>query len=308
MASNVLPDRLNELFTLAEDMADGLAHNAADAQPIDIKQNTETVLRAALTAAQAAQNSFETARAHKKNLNTAVNLADSNAKAFIATARNVLRVELGNEWSESWLPTGFPNQSLAVPETIAERQALLQSLQTFLSDPAVENAPLNITGTRAGELFVALSSARSVLNAHLTALGQKKTTRDSAVIALRKRMSGLVDELGQLIPADDPRWYGFGLNPPAAPDTPDAPDTPVLTSSDPGTLVADWGDVPRATRYRVWRQIVGTDTEFVSSSTVLDSDTSLSGLPSGATVRVRVSAANDAGESQPGPAAEIVVE
>jgi len=41
--------------------------------------------------------------------------------------------------------------------------------------------------------------------------------------------------------------------------------------------------------------------------TVTESDAEISGLPPGATVRVRVSAANDAGESAPSAAAEIVM-
>jgi hypothetical protein len=47
MATNRLPDQLNRLFALAEDMADGLhAHEA----PVGIKQNTEAAVRADLAA------------------------------------------------------------------------------------------------------------------------------------------------------------------------------------------------------------------------------------------------------------------
>src|SRR5205823_6564729 len=159
--------------------------------------------------------------------------------------------------------TGFPNQSLAVPTTVAERQALLQSLQAyFAANAGQENAPLNVTAARAEQLHGALSSARTALNNHLTVNGQKKTARDNGDGALRKRMRGLIDELGQLIGDDDARWYGFGLNPPGAPGTPDVPDAPVLSSPSAGVILVDWPDVPRAGRYRVWLQIVGTDADF----------------------------------------------
>jgi len=47
MATNRLPDQLDRLFALAEDMADGLhAHEA----PVGIKQNTEAAVRADLAA------------------------------------------------------------------------------------------------------------------------------------------------------------------------------------------------------------------------------------------------------------------
>lgn len=57
----------------------------------------------------------------------------------------------------------------------------------------------------------------------------------------------------------------------------------------------------------MWILIVGTDTDFRAVESVQDSDATLSGLPSGATVKVRVTSVNGAGESQPGPEAQAVV-
>lgn len=308
MASNELPKGLDELFTLAEDMIDGLHNDGLNPTPIAIKQNTEADMRAAKDAAFGAQEAFLTARGAKKPLSEAITIADSNGKSFIALTRNVLKPALGNDWSETWLPTGFPNQSLALPETIQERQTLLQALQDFLTNnDSLENAPLNVTATRASQLFEALSTARSMLNNHLNFSGQKQLARNLAVIALRKRMTGLIDELGQLLEDDDPRWLAFGLNMPAAPEVPDIPDAPVLTQVDDDSVMVDWGDVARATRYRVWRLIVGTDEDFVAVATVQDSDATLDNLPSGVTIRIRVTAANDTGESQPSPISEIVL-
>ncbi len=77
MASNILPSGLQDLFTLAEDMADGLhAHEAA----IGIKQNTELVFRTDLTAAITAQANHVAAQTAKVALSTAVTVADSNGK------------------------------------------------------------------------------------------------------------------------------------------------------------------------------------------------------------------------------------
>jgi hypothetical protein len=52
---------------------------------------------------------------------------------------------------------------------------------------------------------------------------------------------------------------------------------------------------------------VGTDNDFHAVQTVQDSDATLPGLPSGATVKLRVTSANDAGESTPGPETQAVV-
>ena len=46
--------------------------------------------------------------------------------------------------------------------------------------------------------------------------GQKKNVRDAAVTKLRNRMSGLMNELGQLLDDNDPLWLAFGLNQPGA--------------------------------------------------------------------------------------------
>ena len=93
MASNQLPVGNDDLFTLGEDMADGChAHEVA----VGLKQNKEADIRAALTAAITAQNNFKAAQTAKLALSTAVTVADSNAKAFIGSAR---RLTIGMESS-----------------------------------------------------------------------------------------------------------------------------------------------------------------------------------------------------------------
>ena len=305
MASNPIPDKLDDLFTLAEDMADGLnTHGVA----IGVKQNTEAAVRATLAAAQTAQNTFDAARSLKTTRSTAVTVADSNAKSFLATARGVLIHYLGATWAQPWEETGFPNQSTAVPAKQIERQALLASLQIyFATHPAQENAPLFVTSANASNHFTALSDTRSALNQTLTDCGQKKAARDAAATALRKQARGLVDELGQLLGDEDPRWLAFGLNMPGSANTPDAPEGLVLAASGAGSINADWADTPRADRYHVSNQVVGVDANFMLAGSPIDSDFTLTGLPSGATVKVQVTAVNAAGESLPSAVKEIVV-
>lgn len=297
MASNQLPVTNDDLFTLAEDMADG-CHNHEAA--IGLKQNQEADVRLDLAAAITAQGAYKTALGTKTALSTAVTVADSNAKAYIGAARRLLINYLGESWSAAWAPTGFPNQSTAVPTTQSERQALLQSLKNyFTAHAAQENAPLNITAARAGILFTALSDARSAAADGNTDAGNKKNLRNAAVTKLRGRLSGLAAELGQLLEDTDPLWLAFGLNLPGATALPDAADGLVLTLGTAGTVLADWSDAARATRYRVFKQIVGVDAAFVFVANVNDSDYTLTGLPSGKTVKVQIIAANDAGQSDP---------
>ena len=87
MSSNRLPTRLEEVFALAEHLADGLhSHELA----IGIKQNTEASLRSDLAAGRDANNAYRAAISTNKSHATTQRDADSNGKAFITAAKNVL--------------------------------------------------------------------------------------------------------------------------------------------------------------------------------------------------------------------------
>lgn len=306
MAQNPVPMALDALFTLAEDMADGAAaHEVA----IGIQHHKEAKIRADLDAARTAQQTYLNARTAKVASTEAQTIADSNGRAFIAAASNVLSVHLGTQYSAAWDPTGFPNQSTRVPTTMAERQELLTQLQAYFTGHAAqEAASLGVTAAIAGTLFTALSDARSAANAAVVLTGQKKALRDTAVSTLRTTESGLIAELGLLLPDLDPRWNAFGLVEPGGSDLCPPPENLVLTPSVPGTVLADWSDTPRAVRYRVWVQIVGVDPDFVPFVTVNDSDATLSGLTTGQTIKVRVTAINaDDDEGPPSAEVQIVV-
>ena len=75
--------------------------------------------------------------------------------------------------------------------------------------------------------------------------------------------------------------------------------TASVNAGSPGHLVANWPDSARADRYRVYKQVIGVDDEFVLAATVEDSDADLNTFASGAQVRVRVASVNEAGESLP---------
>ena len=128
-----------------------------------------------------------------------------------------------------------------------------------------------------------------------------------SIVSASTRMRGLIAELGQLLDDNDARWEAFGLNAPGTSEKPDPPEALVVTPGNAGTLLVDWADARRAARYRVFQQVLGTDADFVPAGTVTDSDATLTGLPTGRTVNVRVTAANEAGESQPSAEAQIVV-
>jgi hypothetical protein len=305
MASNALPDKRDRLFALGDDMCDG-AHDHEVA--IGIKQNTEAVVRPALDAARAAESTFGQCQVLRKTANAALTTADNAAKVFINRSKKRLSFFLGDSYSTEWGAAGWPNNSVAMPSTQDERFSLVNSLKLYLTkNPTQESADMEVTAALATTCHTTLSNARTALDLKVTESGQAKATRDAAEANLRKRMRGMITELETILGPEDPLWHAFGLSRPADEDTPEAPTFTTVTAGGPGIVLVDWDDPLRAERYRVWILVLGVDTEFRAVETVYDSDATLTGLTSGSTVKIRVTSANAAGESQPGPVAEIVV-
>lgn len=74
-----------------------------------------------------------------------------------------------------------------------------------------------------------------------------------------------------------------------------------------GHLLASWESAPLAQRYHIYRKIVGVDADFVLAKTVTETEADVNSFTPGQLVRVRVTAANDAGESLPSEMVEQTV-
>jgi hypothetical protein len=273
-----------------------------------VKQNKAPEIRADLASGQTAENAYQLKRQAKTMAVAAQNQADKAGRELILTAKPILEKYLGRDWSQAWATAGFVNGSTAVPTRIEERQACLAALKLyFTNNPAHENAPLNVTAAQAQALFEDLSTKRSAVNSAETEAGLARDARDVEIKKLDRRLAGTIHELGQLLEDDDQLWHSFGLNRPSDPETPEIPLALVVTQANIGHLLASWERAPRADRYRVWRQVVGVDTDFQPVATVTDTDATLNTLASGTAIRVYVTALNDAGESQPSATVEAVV-
>jgi hypothetical protein len=305
---NPIPAALPQLFALTEDAADGAKdHGAA----IGLKQNTETDIRADLAAARGAEEIYGKAKTAKDTFSTNLRIADSNARSFIKSCSAYFSETISEDWSAAWSSTGFPNQSTAVPPSQDERFSLMGSLITYFTDnPNMEvNTPkLVLTAVKAKALNTALIAARKAVNDGNTDAGTKRDARDAAVEDLKTRLRGLIAELSQLLDDNSPVWDAFGLNEPGASGTPDVPEALVLTPGGAaGTFHADWAHARNAARYHVWVFIVGVDTAYRNVATVTDTDATLTGLPSGKTAKIQITAVNDAGESAPSAEVSAVV-
>jgi len=302
---NSISSQPGRLLTQAEDAADGChAHEGA----IGIRLNNEPYVRGAFTLLLTREGSYQAARTGKINALAAQKTADDEAKVFITSLRDRMKKEHGTTWSQLWVDLGFVNNSLAVPRDMAGRQAMLLSNKAYLTahpDFAVED--LDLTADEAQVRYDAISTARSTVNACTADVAVQKALRDSALKAMRKCLRGLVTELKQLMAGDDGRWHAFGFNPPDAVGMPATPEGLSLMASAPGHLLAKWLGAALAARYRLYRKIIGVDSDYVAVKTVTELEADVNTMTSGQVVRIRVSAVNDAGESPLSDAVEMMV-
>ena len=305
MATNPVPENRHRARSLAEDIADGLKTHE---QGVGVKQNTQAVFRAALTQEQTA---FDAHGVTKSGLSTAysgLQIADSNAKAYLGDVRLVLVKRYGQRWTTAWAQTRFPNQSTAVPRTQDERFGLCLSLKKYFEDnPTHENADMGATATLAAAHHGAIQAAREAINTASTANATAQRAYETAWANLLGKIRGFIGEVGGLLADDDPRWHAFGLSMPSDPDSPEPVGVVAVEPGLPGSLYLHWLHPRRATRCRVFLQIEGVDPAPRCVATRHEDDATLSGLTSGAKVKLTVIAANDAGEAQPSAAVEATV-
>ena len=305
MAGNPVSEIDNEALAMAEDLADGLHLLEV---PLGVTGVTEVKTRAAITLCHTADKDVGDAKKARQAASTALQLVDETAMEYISATRKVLAGFLTEHWSAAWEPTGFPDQSTAVPRTQEKRLNLCRSLKEyFTANPTQEVAALGVTAALANTNYTALSDGRELLAEKETDQGVKLKARDATYAALRKLLRTAVTELRRFLADDDDRWHTFNLNAPADPVTPDAVESVTLTPGTLGVILASWDRARRASRYRPFVQIVGVDTEFKARDAVHDLTVNLSGFTTGKTVKVYLVAANDDGEAPASPTEQIVV-
>jgi len=318
MASNEIPRDRNKLYTLCDQMLAGLAMYEV---ALGVAQNTAARLRPLLEVRDASNNlvlppvagtgarnwelAFGNARAAKKNAVTAVQAADAQARAFMLSAKRHLSNFLGSAWSPAWAPVGFNNATLEIPDDEDQRLDLLKAMRSFLHlnpNMTVSTPLLAINVSVADSRITALENARGVRAACRTDVTARRQGRDAVEVVLRKRMSGLVEELAVLMPDDDPRWAAFGLNAPAGPVLPDKVTGLTMLAGPGSSNSQDWDEAARAGSYNILQRLAG-ETDFTVVLNVLDSDGMTVAIGTGESAEYCVEAVNEAGT---GPRSDIV--
>lgn len=305
MSSNATPLALNELIAAGEDLCDGLNQHAV---ALGITSNTFAKTRAELDELIAAEAAFKAAQSAQGTAYAALRTADSNGKGFIARAVKVLSIGLGNDWSDAWLATGLPDNTVGIPTTQDGRFAALGGLNAyFLANPGMENAALNLTAGIANTLYMAISDARQAVGNALTNTKNRLITRDNKETVFRDRYRGAINEIGQAINDEDPMWYDFGLSRPADPSQPGQPANVHATPLGAGRVLVQIDGARRANSFNYYQKVVGTNAAPVKLLNDPGTQQTFENLPVGATVEFTVTGVNVAGEGQPSTAVSVVV-
>jgi hypothetical protein len=305
MAANPTPDNDDIAKALCEDLADGCNKHEVD---IGIKQNTEAVLRAAIASVDDMKLALGQAETQVALKTEAHQKADEAGTTVLKNCRLRLVKLFGGQTSSEWKTAGWPAGSTAIPTTQDARFSLLGALKTyFTAVPASESVDMEATAAICGAAHAAVSNARNLLNGAETALSGAKENEKAAVRTMRKRVRGVIEELGTLVAEDDARYKDFGLNVPAHPVAPEPILSLTVTPRDGGKLHAEWTYSTRLVGTRLQKKVVGVDTDFVSAGTSDGLEKTLPGFTPGQTVELRVIAYNDGGDAAPSPIVSVVV-
>jgi hypothetical protein len=310
MKTNIIPQSYAGVTDLALLALAGLqAHGAF----IGIEHNTAPVMQGAIhlltgnpaTPAIPGKQALLNAQLLTIKTTTAAALAAAkDARAFCMQGLGLLKPSLGQRSNGNWIAAGFTGGSLAVPPV--PLTMLLQFRSFFEVNPARESGAISAVGAQAKA-----TALQAAIQARDTAKGLRfsvKAARDEAFAALRKRLSGLRAELAQLIAPTDDRWYAFGFRRPADGKVPKPVSALLLTPLGAGTVLAQWPASSYAESYRVtWKPSSASSGEpGTQAGLVSATQFALTGLPSGVSIIVSVSARNGSGETEPVEAAIVV--
>ncbi|MBA4147884.1 MAG: fibronectin type III domain-containing protein [Verrucomicrobia bacterium] len=291
---NAIPKSTSGLLGASAEMIGGATQHGA---AIGLVRNTAVHLTTDRTALVTKRDAYEAARTVLTDNKDALQAATDAGHAFITQTRDLLKPHLGSRYSSAWDVTGLI-RSLQVSSIPMKQLPVLEAMESFLTDnPNRENAELNVTAVRAGELATTVTAAHNTVNAQKTQVKTAHNVRIAAAKVLMKRLADLVAELKQAMPALDERWLAFGLKMPGTKERPATPTNIIAVLIGANAVSVKWSAAARAEYYRVWKRVVGLDDVLIAVGSPADLDIILEGLPSNSTVEIAVSAMNNGGES-----------
>ena len=229
--------------------------------------------------------------------------AMGDGREFCAKAVDLFKAHLGRKWNSAWMAAGFTRSSIAVSK--ADVPTLLMEIRNYLRENVPrENAALGITAAAADTKLTAVDAATIAVSAAAAARKLAAQAFAEAKQKLRDRLGGLREELDRILSEDDSRWLQFGFSRPVDSRMPSPVTGLTATPGLPGQVQVQHAASARAANYRVSWKPQSESGETTEVGLFADLAMTLSGLPSGLTIVVSVTARNDAGETQP---AEVTI-
>lgn len=223
-------------------------------------------------------------------------LAIQDGRALCTKAIDSLKAHLGRQWNPRWAAAGFGGFTLWVKDT--EVAAKLAELRIYYqNNPTREITSEGLTAVACGAANAAIVAAAHARNAATNAFQAARDARDASFRQLKDRLSALQEELGHLLSDDDSRWAEFGFTRPIDGPIPNRVKGLTVAAGLPGTVLVQWEPSPRALNYRVSWSLVTSGAELTEVGLFTDLAAILTDLPSGATIEVKVTARNNAGET-----------
>jgi hypothetical protein len=240
-----------------------------------------------------------------KTARAALRAAKAEAREFWSDAVDLLKIHLGRTWNAAWVAAGFTRFTLSTSK--GDPLPMVLRIRGYLRDhPTHESAAVNVTAAQADAHIAAIHAAEQGVDAAKAAAKLASAERKASLKRLGARLTGLRDELDQILDDTDVRWYEFGFSRPVDSKMPNPVTGLVATPGLRGKVLVQHAASARASDYRVsWTPQVsgGTPTEV---GLFADLAVTLSGLPSGLTIMVSVTARNEAGETQPASVTIVV--
>lgn len=297
MKNNPIPFTGSEIVSLGGKMTVGLTELGTQ---LHITQVTAAAMQADLDGFIAAENDFNSARSARLAAYAAFHLQDDALYAWLGKVRGVLTGFFGFRWSNQWAQAGYTTPSTATPRTIEGRIGLaLRLIAFFTANPSYEAPSVGVTAAAGTAARTAVVDSQAAAVAADGALKAKGDSRASAKAELVTLMRMLIQILGGLLEANDPRWMAFGLNMPSADTTPGKPVNVAAEVMPDFTIMVQCDPVPLATRYRWRMKVVGVDTEFGLGASTSAPLAVISSVDPGQTVELYVQAVNGSAQGVP---------
>ena len=298
MAENSIPKNFSDLLRLASECKAGATALGAS---IPLVLNTGSIISSDRANLVQSQVVYRGSLSGLPELRLNLKQARQEGRAFATKTRNWLEYSLGSTHSLRWSDVGFDNNSLRIPRDDAGLVALLERMYLYLQANASQANPdpkVNVTAVRGQAAWAALDGVINAMNTKEEQIATKKDARDQAADGLRRRLRGLVNELGQHLADTDQRWRRFGLNLPAAPNVPAVPRDVKVNTDTPGEFHITCARSANATSYRFFTLRPGVDEEPVFAGNSPAPMFDLHDLRPGDEYQVLVTAVNAGAESR----------